>query len=93
MRKISDEKIVLIIMYAFVSLFALMFANSILEASNNDMYYNEFYSSNMRKFDIPFGKGSDFPFKELGDDYALYFNIYDTYDRDYERRYYSPQHP
>lgn len=91
MKKISYGKIVLILMYAFVSLFALMFVNSIFEASNDDMYYNEFFSSNMRKIYIPFGQASEFPYKDLGDDYALYFNIAESIEReaDYVRAVYT----
>ena len=82
MRKISYGKIILIIMYAIVSMFALMLINSILTAANDDMYYNEFYTQNMRKFNINYGKGADFPYNDLGDDYALYFCIVEASDRD-----------
>ena len=78
MRKISYGKIVLIIMYAFVSLFVLMFINSILEAANDDRYYNDFYSTNMRKFSVSSGKGSELQFRDLGKDYALFFDMKTT---------------
>ena len=78
MRKISYGKIVLIIMYAFVSLFVLMFINSILEAANDDRYYNDFYSTNVRKFAVNSGKGSELQFRDLGKDYALFFDMKTT---------------
>ncbi len=84
MKKMVYCKIILIIMYALVSLFALMFINLIISAANEDMYYNEFYSQYMRKFSINYGKGETLPYNELGSDYALYFDVSETSDRDYD---------
>ena len=74
MKKAIYIKSALAVMYAIVSMFALMLINSALIAENDDMYYNEFYSSNMRKYNINFGKGADFPYNELGENYALYYD-------------------
>ncbi len=71
-------------MYALVSLFALMFINLVISAANDDMYYKEFYSQYIRKFSINYGKGESFPYNELGSDYALYFGVSETSDRDYD---------
>lgn len=82
MRKISYAQILLIIMFAIISLFVLMMANSYFESQNDDMYYNEFYSSYMRSFEIKYGNGSDFPYDKLGNNYAVYYGISEAFDRD-----------
>ncbi|MBQ6053666.1 MAG: ABC transporter permease [Clostridia bacterium] len=84
MKQTVYVKAILVSMYAIVSLFALMFINLIISAANEDMYYNEFYSQYMRKFSINYGKGETLPYNELGSDYALYFNVSETSDRDYD---------
>ena len=84
MKKAIYIKSALAVMYAIVSMFALMLINSALIAENDDMYYNEFYSSNMRKYNINFGKGADFPYNELGENYALYYAVSEAFDRDYD---------
>ncbi|MBQ6051797.1 MAG: ABC transporter permease [Clostridia bacterium] len=82
MRKISYAQILLIIMFAIISLFVLMMANSYFESQKDDMYYNEFYSSYMRSFEIKYGNGSDFPYDKLGNNYAVYYGISEAFDRD-----------
>ena len=84
MKQTVYVKAILVSMYAIVSLFALMFINLIISAANEDMYYNEFYSQYMRKFSKNYGKGETLPYNELGSDYALYFNVSETSDRDYD---------
>jgi ABC-type antimicrobial peptide transport system permease subunit len=84
MKQTVYVKAILVSMYAIVSLFALMFINLLMSAANEDMYYNEFYSQYMRKFSINYGKGETLPYNELGSDYALYFDVSETSDRDYD---------
>lgn len=90
MKRISGENLIIIIMFAFVTIFTVIMVNQSVSTKNSDKYYNRFYSENAKRvyFDAQTPLEVEFPvYNALGDNYFLSAALKESTTTDYDSIY------